>query len=324
MRLFRSPYSSERLYFNNLYCVSGTGVVWLPEEAVFAGLDAVQPCANRAEIGCNWAAEEAGTGYCRACAMTDVIPDTFHADNRALWAEAEASKRWVLATLARWGWFTDTDPGPRPIFHLLAEATRAGEQRVVMGHLSGVVTINVTEADPAERVERREELGERLRTMTGHFRHEIAHFLFERLLARPGFIEAFRATFGDERTDYAAALARHYAEGPPPGWQTAHVTRYASAHPHEDWAESAAHLLHLTDIADSAAAAGVHIEGLPADYDAYAEPDVERLITLASRLGIALNHVNRSMGLSDLYPFVLSDRVRAKLGFVHAWLSKAV
>ena len=33
---------------------------------------------------------------------------------------------------------------------------------------------------------------------------------------------------------------------------------------------------------------------------------------------MALNSLNRSMGLTDLYPFVLSEPAIAKLRFVHA------
>ena len=34
-------------------------------------------------------------------------------------------------------------------------------------------------------------------------------------------------------------------------------------------------------------------------------------------LSLALNHLNRAMGQSDLYPFVLSQPAIDKLGFVH-------
>jgi len=321
MRLFACPACGATLYFRNLTCGCGQAVAWDPDAEAF--VPAEDPCANRAEIHCNWIAEERPSGYCRACAMTDVVPDTFHAENRALWAEAESAKRWVLANLAQWGWFTADDPGPRPVFHLLAETTRTGQQAVTMGHAAGLVTINVTEADPAERVERRDELGERLRTMTGHFRHEIAHFLFERLRdGREGFAEAFRALMGDERADYAAALERHYTAGAPADWHRRFVTRYASAHPHEDWAETAAHLMHLTDIADSADAAGLRLEGQPPCGAAYAATDADALVSHAAALGLALNHVNRAMGLQDLYPFVLNEAVRDKLAFVHGWIRR--
>ena len=321
MRIFTCPGSGEALFFQNTACASGTEVAYDPDGDEF--LNDFAPCANRARIGCNWIAEGEG-GLCRACAMTEVIPDTSTPRNVALWADAELAKRWVLANLARWGWFTAADEGPRPVFKLLSERTASGETPVTMGHADGVVTINVMEADPAERVRRRLELGEPLRTMIGHFRHELGHFFFQRLSERPGFVEAFRAIFGDERADYAAALRRHYAEGAPAGWQGTHISAYSTAHPHEDWAECFAHLLHLADIVDSCIASGLHSKTAPApDYDPYAETDANRLITFGAELGVALNHVNRSMGLTDIYPFVLTPPIREKLAFVHRQMHAA-
>ncbi len=322
MRLYRCPACGATIFSQNTQCDT-CGAVLLYDPAADAFVNEAEPCANRDEIRCNWAAAEPGA-LCHSCAMTEVIPDTFHGDNRELWSETEASKRRVLITLGRWGWFTPADPGPMPRFRMLSEETREGEVAVIMAHASGLITINVTEADLVERLERAEVLGERLRTMTGHFRHEIAHFLFERLRDRAGFLDAFRALMGDERADYGEALTRYYAEGAPPGWQDGFVTRYASAHPHEDWAETVTHLLHLTDILDSAVAAGLPPPGLEADaYDAYAETDTGRLIDLGLEVSIAVNHVNRSVGRQDLYPFVLSPAVREKLAFVHGWVWQA-
>ena len=45
------------------------------------------------------------------------------------------------------------------------------------GHDNGVVTVNVAEADDAEREKRRLRLHEPYRTVLGHFRHEIGHYL---------------------------------------------------------------------------------------------------------------------------------------------------
>jgi hypothetical protein len=319
MRSFNCPNCGGPLEFENLACMCGAEVGFDPDTGGFVQL--TTPCGNRTEIECNWVANEPG-GLCPSCAMTEVIPDTFHEENRSLWADAEHAKRWVLANLARWGWFVSSDNGPRPVFHLLAESTSRGSVPVMMGHAHGVVTINVTESDHAERVQRREALGERLRTMVAHFRHELGHFFFfERLSPQYGFEERFRLLFGDERVDYQKALESHYRKGPPSGWNQNHVTEYASSHPHEDWAETFAHLLHLTDITDSFAAAGFSAPDLPfAGYDAYAEDDPARLITAGAGLGIGLNKVNRSMGLQDIYPFVLTPVIREKLAFVHRWM----
>ncbi len=235
------------------------------------------------------------------------------------WALTEAAKRWALDNLGRWHWFRPEDPGTRPVFHMLAE----GLTPVSMGHIEGVVTISVAEADPVVRATRRQALEEPYRTMIGHMRHEIAHMLWWRLSLRDDFLEAFRSMFGDERTDYTAALQHHYYNGPPSDWRQHFLTSYASTHPHEDWAETAAHLLHLTDITDSFVAAGLSSPDLSSPgWDPYAEPDAERLIRIAAALTTGVNHVNRAMGLSDLYPFVLSDAARQKLVFVHDWLRR--
>lgn len=322
MRLYSCPGCGGTIYFRNFSCGRcGAHLAYSPGSDAF--ITGAAECANRAEIGCNWATEMAGENLCHACRMTEVIPDLDIAPNRALWAEGETAKRWGLATLVRWGWFGPADTGPLPAFHFKADRTRHGEAPVIMGHAAGVITLNVAEADDAIRVRNREMLNEDYRTMLGHLRHELAHFLFERQSVEAGFAERFRPLFGDERNDYAAALARHYADGPPPGWEAAFITPYASAHPHEDWAETVAHMMHLTDLVDSAVAVGLTWPtrfAPPAD--AYACTGSEALIHTAVDLGMATNQVTRAMGLSDIYPFVLTDAVREKLEFAHHWLNR--
>ncbi|GGF58971.1 hypothetical protein SAMN05216376_104258 [Mameliella alba] len=320
MQVFNCPACQTPLWFDNDRCTCGQEVGFDPQAQVMVAVTA--RCANHPAIGCNWLPEPEADGLCRSCAMTETVPDLREADNLPLWARTEAAKRWMLANLARWGWFTDTDPGPRPVFSLLSEDTAQGEQQVTMGHAQGVITINVSEADEATRAERQDDLGELYRTMLGHMRHECAHFLFERLTVRPAFLARFRGLFGDERADYAKALDSHYAAPRDPG--ETHITPYATAHPHEDWAETVAHLLHLVDIADSAAAAGLSLpEGPPPGYNAYADADADRVLNHAVRLSLAVTHVNRALELPDLYPFVLTPSVRGKLGFAHDQLRAA-
>ena len=45
--------------------------------------------------------------------------------------------------------------------------------------------------------------------------------------------------------------------------------------------------------------------------------DLDALLVEWGELAIALNMLNRSMGLADAYPFAITDPVRAKLAFVH-------
>ncbi|MCI4665817.1 MAG: putative zinc-binding peptidase [Neomegalonema sp.] len=325
MKIYTCPNCDQPLFFDNLVCACGTEVAFDPEADAFVEL--ATPCANRAVIGCNWAGETAdkdGDIYCRSCTMSEIVPAHHVGDNLEDWGEAEAAKRWVLANLGRWGWFKSTDPGRRPVFHMRSEKTRDGDVSVIMGHSDGVITINVSEADDVERVRRREKFNEAQRTMIGHFRHEIAHFLFLRMFHDPSRLADFREIFGDESADYGEALKKYYTEGAPKDWNATFISAYATAHPHEDWAESCAHFLHLTDIVDSFYATGLKGAGAPTNsYDAYAENDPNRLIEIGARLGVALNHVNRSMGVADIYPFVHTPAIRTKLAFAHLALMES-
>jgi hypothetical protein len=320
MRIFKCPSCGAPVFFTNLVCGCGSPLVFRPAEQAFSASGRL--CSNREAISCNWAAED-GRATCASCVQSAVVPDLTAAENSSHWATVEVAKRWVLANFARWDWFGSRDQGLRPIFHLLAEKTGEGLASVSMGHEDGTITINVSEADLAVRHQRRKALGESFRTMVGHIRHELAHFMFVRFSAEPGFLDDFRALFGDERSDYAAALASYYENGARGGWPVNYISAYASSHPHEDWAESFAHLLHLTDMIDSLLASAVTGPGLPpVGYDAYLERDAQQLIAYGAHVGLALNHVNRSMGLSDIYPFVHTPKICEKMAFIHERLRR--
>lgn len=315
MQRFSCPHCGTSAFFHNLICLCGKDLTYDPARRRMVA-DA-PPCANRETIACNWAAGRPGA-LCQSCAMSEVVPILNVGDNQRLLASAERAKRWVLANLAQWDWFTDADPGRRPRFLMLSEQTGGRDQQITMGHADGEITINVTEADELIRLKRQLKLGEQYRSMVGHFRHEIAHFLFDRLKVLPDFLPAFRAMFGDERADYGAALKAHYADPRDPGED--YITSYATSHPHEDWAETVAHLLHLTDVADSFCSTHLDMPGVPPDYHPYAETDAHRLLTIAAEITIAVNDINRALDNSDLYPFVLTMPVRRKIAFAHGWL----
>jgi hypothetical protein len=318
MQSFTCPACDSRVYFENLFCACGAALFYDPEAR--AMLNEADPCANRDAIQCNWVAIP-GETLCRSCCMSDVVPALHIGDNQQLLERAERAKRWVLANLSNWQWFTDADGGMRPRFQMLSENTGAGRaEQIMMGHDNGEIVINVTEADELIRVKRQQELGEQYRSMVGHFRHELAHFLFDRLTAAPGFQDDFRALFGDESADYAAALQEHYNNPKDPGEDF--ITAYATSHPHEDWAETVAHLLHMVDFTDSFVSAGLMMKGIPADYQPYAETDADHLLTIAAEVAIAINDINRALDNSDLYPFILTPKIREKIKFAHGWISQ--
>ena len=197
------------------------------------------------------------------------------------------------------------------------------------GHASGMITLNVVEADDDERAKRRLALREPYRTLIGHLRHESGHFYWGLLVQDGGQLDAFRSLFGDERQDYAAALAAHYVRqgaGDTEGWATHHVSAYAAAHPWEDWAETWAHYLHMIDLLETAACYQVGIT-VPdpaasvrqqvADPFALPRPGFQEMVRQWVPLTLVLNSLNRSLGQHDAYPFALSAGALRKLHFVH-------
>ena len=98
------------------------------------------------------------------------------------------------------------------------------------------------------------------------------------------------------------------------------MSTYATAHPWEDWAESFAHYLHIRDTLQTAAAYGMAGATAARPWTATPREDPDGFAEIVETwlpLTYALNAVNRSMGKDDLYPFVLSEAVLAKLAFVH-------
>jgi hypothetical protein len=329
MKLFACPTCGNRLYFENDRCLAcGTVVAFTPEESRFVAVGAdAQACANTTECGCNWVASPEHDGYCRACALNRTIPDLDVDGNRDRWARIEQAKRRLVYALLEFGLDVNPKSGLDDTEGLAFEflADLPGE-RVLTGHDGGLITLNVIEADPAERERMRLAMGERYRTLLGHFRHEVGHYYWERLIRDdPAELEAYRRLFGDERGDYAEALKRHYEAGPSAGWQDRHVTPYAASHPWEDWAETWAHYLHMTDTLEMAHAFAIPIENIDATANTQAMPATGEIDAILKRwlaLTEVVNGINRCMGAPDLYPFVIAPAVARKLDFVHRLLRR--
>ncbi len=121
-----------------------------------------------------------------------------------------------------------------------------------------------------------------------------------------------RELFGDESKDYQGEIDRHYAEGPPEGWESSYISSYATMHPFEDFAETWAHYLHICDTIETASEYGLATVGTVTSFSSFRDVVVGIWVPLS----VALNMINRSMGHDDLYPFVIPDDVLAKLDFV--------
>jgi hypothetical protein len=264
---------------------------------------------------------------CVSCRHNRVIPDLSQSEHIERWRLIEIAKHRLFYTLLRLRLPVRTkaeDPDGLA-FDFLADnaAPSPSAPPVMTGHANGVITINLAEADDAERERRRRQMQEPYRTLLGHFRHEIAHYYWDRLVAGSAKLDEFRQIFADERTDYAQALQHYYASGAPADWAQHFVSAYAAAHPWEDFAETCAHYFHMVDTLETAGSFGLAVAPKPSkalrariDFDAH-RADMKRLIEAWIPLTFAANSMNRSMGLPDLYPFVLSSPAIAKLTFVH-------
>ncbi|WP_186201362.1 zinc-binding metallopeptidase family protein [Burkholderia gladioli] len=288
-----------------------------------------RPCHNYSvENVCNWMIPaDSPASYCESCALTETIPDLSNPDNRPLWYRTEAAKRRLVYTLTMLGLPVESRllAPERGMSFAFKAATES--EPVMTGHANGLITLNLAEADDAERERVRAAMHEPYRTLVGHFRHEIGHYYFDRLIVGSAWQEAFRERFGDERADYQAALDAHYQNGAPAGWEDSYISEYASMHPWEDWAETWAHYLHMVDTLDTANACGLVLDpdddSLPHldDQTSVDEASFGNLMRRWFPLTYALNSLNRSMGVADAYPFALSPAVVAKLRFVHRVIS---
>ncbi len=279
---------------------------------------------------CNWMvpADEADA-LCPACRPNQVIPNLTRPGNLDKWFRIECSKRRLFYGLMRLELPVRTksqNPEGGLAFAFCSSEDAAPDETVTTGHADGLITINLNEADPAERERTRMDMDEKYRTLLGHFRHEIGHYYWDLLIRDGGRLESFRALFGDEQTDYAEAMNAYYANGASVDWQDRYISAYASMHPWEDWAETWAHYLHIVDTLETCEHFGVRVsrplpgadlQGAEPDFDPYRVPDVEPIVANWVSLTFALNSINRSMGLQDLYPFVMSQPVIDKLAYVH-------
>jgi len=262
-------------------------------------------------------------------------PNLSRPGNLEKWYRIERGKRRLAYGLMRPGLPVRTrSEGPEHgiAFDFLSSQDAPPDRPVLTGHANGVITLNIDEADHAEREWMRVDMDETYRTLVGHFSHEIGHYYWDVLIRDGGCLETFRTLFGDERQDYGQALDDHYRNGPPPDWQDHVITTYASSHPWEDWAETWAHYMHITDTLETAAHFGLEVERrLPdgsvqradPEFDPYDIADFKPTIDNWLPLTFAINSLNQSMGQQCLYPFVLPQPAIDKLAYVHGVIREA-
>lgn len=347
MKLFTCE-CGQIIYFESKTCTScGKKLAFLPQQRVMSALEpaavegeymALHPnasaagqtyrlCQNELDHGvCSWAVPAADPQrLCFACRLNQTIPNVSKPEAKRAWERLETAKRRMLYTLLDLELPIETHLDMPEGGLAFAFKESGKHEKVFTGQANGLITINLDEASDPQREKIREQMGEAYRTLVGHFRHEVGHFYWDRLIRDSNHLPACRALFGDESIDYQAAIDRHYKQGPPADWPAHYVSAYATMHPWEDWAETWAHYLHMVDTLDTARSYGLVVVQQPIDgppFPSISIPhtnfdDFDSLVVSFLPLTLALNSLDRSMGHPDSYPFVLSDPALEKLRFVH-------
>jgi hypothetical protein len=343
MKLFKCRACGQFLLFENTKCEKcARRIGYLPQANL---LTTVEPtgedwapfgdsqrsyrfCRNADYNCCNWLVPaDSPERLCTACRHNGTVPDLSQERNVALWRKIEFAKHRLFYSLLRLELPLQTRAeNPEGLIFEFLDGGAKSSPKILTGHDNGRITIALAEADDAERESRRFAMGEPYRTLLGHFRHEIGHYYWDRLVRDSGLLEPCRAVFGDDARDYNEALKAHYENGVPANWQESFVSAYATSHPWEDFAETWAHYFHIVDTLEMARATGVDVHPRPEvgdelkthiDFQPYRAQSVEQLVEAWLPLTFALNSINRCMGQPDLYPFILTPAIVEKLGFIH-------
>lgn len=345
MKIFQCDHCFQPVFFENSYCGNcGYTLGYLDAENEMYALRGGQhsvlvkgvhylSCANRQHGVCNWLVpENPVSAFCTACDLNRKIPDLSLNENKALWRKLELSKHRLIYSLQRLQLplvSKHRDVNGLGFDFLSSTVLDRDGEKIMTGHRNGLITIALSEADSIQREQIRRSLKEPYRTLIGHFRHEIGHYYWP-ILVQSNIKELgeFRQLFGDERQDYSEALRIYYQTGGQENWQNSFISQYATAHPWEDWAETWAHYLHILNAMDTAYHFGLkgdphlsntdHMEIL--SFDPYDQVSFEKIFEETVPLFFAINSINRSMGIPDIYPFVISEPVKRKLEFIHLLL----
>jgi len=340
MKIFQCGNCSHSLFFENLTCEScGHLSGYSDTEHKMLTFDAEDEtltsdrkqheykyCKNKQHNVCNWLLRaDNKQDYCRACQHNRTIPNLSVKGNVAKWRNIEVAKHRVIYQLQQLGL-----SAPSKLVHdaglCFDFVDQQEDKRLMTGHANGVVTILMREADSAVREKMKQQFREPYRTLIGHLRHEVGHYFWDRLvLPHPKKLEECRSIFGDERENYSEALQRYYETGAPDDWQTGYISQYATAHAWEDWAETWAHYLHIMDVVETAYYFKLSVDPVGpkqpmqarVEVNPYHVAEIDTIIDVCVPITYAVNSINRAMGLSDLYPFVISAPVRDKLEFIH-------
>lgn len=292
------------------------------------GHDEYKYCKNKEYHVCNWVLpKDDSEDYCSACQLNRTIPNLSNpkTDNYDNWRNLEIAKHRLIYQLQKFNLLLPSklqhDHGL--CFDFVAEQS---DGKLMTGHANGVITILIKEGNSVLREQARKDMVEPYRTLVGHLRHEVGHYFWNQLVRdHPTVLDKFRNIFGDESQDYSEALKTYYKGGAPKDWQKSFISTYATSHPWEDWAETWTHYLHIMDMVETAYFFRINVNPkiktkalkTKVSFDPYTKQNFDVIVQKCVPLSLAVNSINRAMGIPDVYPFVISPAIIEKLRFVH-------
>ncbi|MFD2914193.1 zinc-binding metallopeptidase family protein [Psychroserpens luteus] len=343
MKIFRCGHCNHAIFFENYSCencghLSGYKdkgrkmLTFTPDSENLISDEnqkAYKYCKNIEFNACNWVIKkDSPEDYCNACLLNRTIPNLSDLNNFEKWQNLEVAKHRLVYQLQKIGLAIPSKM--RDINGLCFDfVAQQNNPNLMTGHANGVITILLREADSVLREQMRKQFVEPYRTLIGHLRHEVGHYFWDRLIyTDPKALEEFRTIFGDERVNYGEALQLYYKVGAPSKWETSFISKYATSHAWEDWAETWAHYLHIMDMVETAYFFGVTVKPIKkkkelktkVTFDPYTIEDFDVIIKTCRPLSFAVNSINRAMGVPDVYPFVITEPVVVKLKFIHRLL----
>jgi hypothetical protein len=234
MKTFHCTHCQSLIFFENVRCLNcGRSLAFLPDRGLMAALTqspdglwrselqgaesrGYRLCANYNQVSvCNWVVPaDDPCDFCRSCRLNRVIPDLSSDRNAVAWFRLEIAKRRMLYTLLGLGLPVipkSADDAQGLAFEFLENYSDGDAKRVLTGHDNGLITLNIAEADDVHREKERALRKEPYRTLLGHFRHEIGHYFWDRLIANSPLLGDFRAVFGDVSIHVALNHVTHIA-----------------------------------------------------------------------------------------------------------------
>ncbi|QCX38911.1 hypothetical protein FF125_10865 [Aureibaculum algae] len=343
MKIFQCGHCDHALYFENYTCencghLSGFRdtdrkmLTFNPHgDVLISDREQIEYkyCKNNEYEVCNWLIEKNDPNdYCSACQLNRTIPNLSDKENFEKWQHLEVAKHRLIYQLQKIGLIliSKEDNEAGFCFDFIAQQNNPN---LMTGHANGVITILLREADSVLREQMRKQLFEPYRTLLGHLRHEVGHYFWDRLVhSNEKVLTGFRAIFGNEQLDYGEALQNYYKDGAPKNWQKTFISKYATSHPWEDWAETWAHYLHVMEMVETAYFFGINVKPIgkkkklkaKVTFDPYTIENFDVIIRTCVPLSFAVNSINRAMGVPDMYPFKISPGVVDKMKFIHQLL----